>query len=437
MKKGARPVLLLLGDILMLIAAFFIMLELAFPGTVSREIISSHLPPFVIIFGIWLFVFFLFNLYETQSAKPTIPHLRKIGIASIVALTASTILFYVVPAFGITPKTNLVVFSAIFILLFLAWRRFFYSIFSIYFRKNVVFVINSNKDSACVEEVMNYIETYPQSGFSILGTYSSLTEFLKEKNATQVDTLIVSRNALKETEDMGLIYNTIENILDLTYAYENMLGKIPIDSIDETWFLHNIRGTSKNFYNIIALLVNIVVALIVLIVTSPFLLIVALLIKLEDKGPIFYSQYRVGKENKTFKLYKFRSMTMDADKSGAEWTEKNDPRITKVGKVIRRLHIDEVPQLWNILRREMALVGPRPEIPSFEEKLRKEIPHYGLRHIIAPGFTGWAQIKFRNARGIVESKEKFEYDLYYIKNRNVFMDLGILFRTVIIIFTHD
>jgi len=129
-------------------------------------------------------------------------------------------------------------------------------------------------------------------------------------------------------------------------------------------------------------------------------------------------------------------MFVNADKNGAEWTEKNDQRITKVGKIIRKLHIDEVPQLWNVIKGEMSLVGPRPEIISFEEKLSKEIPHYGLRHIITPGFTGWAQIKFRNARGIEESKEKFEYDLYYIKNRNIFMDCGIILRTIQIIFTH-
>ena len=129
-------------------------------------------------------------------------------------------------------------------------------------------------------------------------------------------------------------------------------------------------------------------------------------------------------------------MIVGADKNGAEWTEKNDHRITGVGKVIRKLHVDEAPQLLNIIKGEMAFVGPRPEIPSFEEKLRKEIKHYRLRHIITPGVTGWAQIKFRNARGVAESKEKFEYDLYYIKNKNIFMDLGIILKTIQVIFTH-
>ena len=238
-------------------------------------------------------------------------------------------------------------------------------------------------------------------------------------------------------QDLKLVYSRIGNVIDLAYAYEDMLGKIPLDFIDKAWFLHNLQGASRTLFEKSLSLANRALAFLVLIITSPIMAMIALLIKLEDSGPIFYSQMRVGRNGKNFKLYKFRSMTPGADRNGAEWTEKNDPRITKTGKIIRRLHVDEISQFWNIFKGEMALVGPRPELPSFVEKLEKEIPFYGVRHIITPGFTGWAQIKFRNARGIAESKEKFEYDLYYIKNRNIFMDLGIFLRTISILFTHD
>jgi len=436
MKNGARTLLLVLGDVIMQIVAFFIMLQISFPGDTSGSVINSHLMPFGVIFFTWIFIFFLFSLYETQSVKPTIPNLRIIGIASIVAFTASIVLFYVVSSFGITPKTNLVIFSFTFIILFLAWRRFFYSIFSMYFRKSVAFVVDLSKDGSTVNDIKDYIENYPQSGFFIMGIYSSLEEFIRNHSVARVDTLIVSKSALQGSRDIKLLYGNVENILDLTYAYENILGKIPVDAIDETWFLHNVKGTSKTFYDMISYVINVTIATLILIITSPILLIVAFLILLEGKGNIFYTQLRVGKNNKTFKLYKFRSMVVGADQGGAEWTVANDPRITNAGKIIRKLHIDEVPQLWNVIRGEMALIGPRPEIPSFAEKMEKEVKHYELRHIINPGFTGWAQIKWRNARGIAESKEKFEYDLYYIKNRNIFLDLGIFLRTVIIIFTH-
>jgi exopolysaccharide biosynthesis polyprenyl glycosylphosphotransferase len=435
MKSGVRTIILFLGDAIAMLASFFLMIEIAFPEKIIKEVIGSHLFPFSIISCVWLFIFFLFNLYETQSIKPTIPHLKKIGIASIVSLITSIILFYIIPAFGITPKTNLIIFSIVFIFLFLIWRRIFYNVFAIYLRKSVIFIVDLKKDPNA-EELISYIKNCPQSGFFILNTYSSLKKFLEQKNEKQINTLVISKNILDGVANLKSIYNKAEHILDLTDAYENILGKIPTDSINETWFLYNIYNTDKTFHDVIIRVVNIMVAFIIFLITFPFSIIVVLFIFLEREGPIFYTQLRVGKNDKNFRLYKFRSMIINADKNGAQWTEKNDPRITKVGKIIRKLHIDEVPQLWNVIKGDMSLVGPRPELPIFVQKLEEEVPYYNLRHIIKPGFTGWAQIKYRNARGVRESKEKFEYDLYYIKNRNIFMDLGILLKTIQIIFTH-
>ncbi|OGI95639.1 hypothetical protein A2917_03760 [Candidatus Nomurabacteria bacterium RIFCSPLOWO2_01_FULL_42_17] len=436
MRNGIRTVLLLLGDIIMLFGAFLIMLRLAFPESLSREVIDSHLLPFLIVFVIWLFVFFLFNLYETELIKPTIPNLKMIGLASMIAIAASTILFYIIPSFSIQPKTNLAIFSVVFVLIFITWRRIFYNIFARYFQKNIAFIIDQNKDSRSVGEIKNYIATYPQSGFYVLGTYSSLHEFMNKKDTTPVDTLIVSKNSLEGTKNLTSIYNNVKNILDLTYAYENILGKIPVDSIDEIWFLHNVESTSSTSHDTVTYLLDKLVAFVVLIITFPILVIVALLIGVGDRGPIFYTQNRVGKGGKIFKLYKFRSMVVQSELNGAVWAGKNDNRITSIGKIIRKLHIDEIPQMINILKGELALVGPRPERPEFVHQLENTIPHYPLRHIIRPGFTGWAQIKYRYANTIEDSKEKFEYDLYYIKNRNIFMDLGIILRTIQIIFTH-
>lgn len=437
MKNGARKALLPLGDILMLFIAFFAMLQVAFPDNLSSSVIDAHLLPFLIIFGIWIVVFFLFNLYDAKSVKPTISNLQKIGAAYVVALACSIILFYTVSYFGITPKTNLLIFSVVFIILFVAWRRIFYKIFSNYFRKSVAFITEKERDMGASEELIGYMENYPQSGFLFKGIYSSLEDLMAKTNLKDLNMLIVSKDKLHDGRETEIIYNTVKEIFDLSYAYEEILGKIPVDSIDETWFLYNIRNTDKALYNTLAGALNLLAAVFGLVITSPLLVIVAVCIKLGDSGPIFYAQERIGRNGKIFKLYKFRSMIPGADKSGAEWTENNDHRITRVGKIIRKLHIDEVPQLLNVLLGDMALVGPRPEIPSFAEKLSEEIPHYNLRHIIIPGFTGWAQIKFRNARGVEESKEKFKYDLYYIKNRNLFMDLGIILRTIQIVFTHN
>ena len=173
-------------------------------------------------------------------------------------------------------------------------------------------------------------------------------------------------------------------------------------------------------------------------------MILAIMARLiEDGKPIFIKQERVGLNNKIFKLYKLRSMIVSsengmAEKDGAVWSSglESDPRITKVGKIMRKTHIDEIPQMINVLKGDISIVGPRPERPEFVEVLEKEIPYYSFRHITKPGFTGWAQIKYHYANTTESSKEKFEYDLYYIKNSNIFIDIGIILRTVQIIFTH-
>jgi lipopolysaccharide/colanic/teichoic acid biosynthesis glycosyltransferase len=199
----------------------------------------------------------------------------------------------------------------------------------------------------------------------------------------------------------------------------------------------SILSKDRNFfYKLATRFMSIFVALVVIVLTLPITLISGILIKLEDKRKIFYRQSRVGKNSEHFLIWKLQSMKQNAEANGAVWAEEKDPRITKFGKVLRKLHIDEIPQMINILKGDISLVGPRPERPEFVEKLEKEIPYYFLRHSITPGFTGWAQIKYRYARTVDDSQSKFEYDLYYLKNRNIFLDFGIILKTVQIIFTH-
>ena len=181
-------------------------------------------------------------------------------------------------------------------------------------------------------------------------------------------------------------------------------------------------------------LMDILVSLIILIITFPIILIVALAIKLDSKGPVFYKQIRVGKDGKEFKIYKFRSMIKDAEKyTGPVWSKKDDPRITRVGRIIRKFRLDEIPQFINVLRGEMSLVGPRPERPYFVEQLSKEIPLYKRRLKVKPGITGWAQVKHKYDESIEDVKKKVQYDLFYIENISLRMDLKILFRTIFVV----
>jgi exopolysaccharide biosynthesis polyprenyl glycosylphosphotransferase len=169
------------------------------------------------------------------------------------------------------------------------------------------------------------------------------------------------------------------------------------------------------------------------ILSLPIVLVTAIFIKLESRGPVFYKQERVGKNGRIFTLMKFRSMRVDAEQDGPVWASKGDARTTRVGRVIRKVRIDEIPQFWNILKGEMSFVGPRPERPHFVAQLAEEIPFYQQRHLIAPGLTGWAQIKYPYGSSIEDARQKLQYDLFYIKNHSLFLDAIVLFETVKII----
>jgi len=214
-----------------------------------------------------------------------------------------------------------------------------------------------------------------------------------------------------------------------------MTEKIQISSISENWLLENLKEKERGFYNKAKRIMDIILASLILLLTFPFWLFIALTIKFEDRGPVFYFQERVGKNKKTFLLIKFRSMKVGAEKeTGPVWAKKEDSRVSKVGKILRITHLDELPQMINVLKGDISLVGPRPERPEFVAQLEKEIPYYHIRHLIKPGFTGWAQIKFRYARSVVDSLEKFQYDLYYLKNRSLILDLKILLKTLQLFF---
>jgi len=193
------------------------------------------------------------------------------------------------------------------------------------------------------------------------------------------------------------------------------------------------RGRQARIAGITRNIVHRIVALVGALFSLPVAIVTAILIKLDSRGPILYKQERVGKNGGAFTVMKFRSMRPDAEKAGPVWATEDDDRTTRVGKIIRKLRIDEIPQFWNILRGEMDFVGPRPERPHFVSQLAEEIPYYEQRHLIAPGLTGWAQIKYPYGASIEDARQKLQYDLFYIKNQSLMLDAIILFETIKII----
>lgn len=429
-----RQLFMLTGDIMLAFLALLLALNIRYWGSFTSDIFNQHLLPFAIVYFVWIIFFYIFGLYDLKTIGPKGELVARMIQCFSVCLVVALTFFYLIPFFGITPKTNLLLDIAIFAIFIFIWRKLFYILFSSVYRINIAFL---GKTSLSVN-LLNEIKNQPQLGYKIIGFLDGKTNLASQIKKLKINALVISNDFSQNNQLANQLYQCLPlkiNFLSLDRAYEEMLGKIPIDFINQAWFLKNLSESEKSAFDKIKRLVDIIVSLILMLVTSPIWLIVALAIKLDDKGPIFYRQERVGKDRKNFFIWKFRSMKTDAEKNGAVWAVKNDPRVTAVGRVLKKFHIDEFPQVINALRGDISLTGPRPERPEFVKQLEKEIPHYHLRHIIKPGFTGWAQTRLiQYARSKQESHEKFQYDLYYIKNRSFLLDLGILLKTFLLFF---
>lgn len=225
-------------------------------------------------------------------------------------------------------------------------------------------------------------------------------------------------------------------VYDLNTHFEKTLGQIRVDFLSASWLIFGDGFNQGAWRTGVKRVFDIICSALLLVVASPIMLVTALLIKLESPGSVFYRQERVGQNNSTFQVVKFRSMRNDAEKDGQPvWAQANDARVTRIGAIIRKLRIDELPQIFNVLKGEMSLVGPRPERPFFVEQLTQEIPFYALRHSIKPGVTGWAQVRYAYGSTVEDSLQKLQFDLYYVKNHTLFLDLVVLMETVAVVLT--
>ena len=430
-----KKFILLLGDVILLYLSLAATVLLSFPGRFNFDIFSLHILPFSILYSFWIIIFYIFGLYDLHLIKTKISFLNRALGAIFVSLVLGGLFFYTLPMFGISPKSNLLLDVLIFGVLFLIWRNFFYSLFSSFFVNRVAILGQGPQ----VELLKEEISKRPYLGYKLV-SIDSTGDFFLQVQKKNINTLIFTEDYESDPRLLKSLYLSTPakvTFLDFTQAYEMITEKIPISMISQSWFLENLREGESALYDKGKRFIDIALSSVILILTLPFWPLIALLIKLEDHGPVFYYQKRTGKDRKPFTLYKFRSMEVGAEKGEAVWAEKEDKRITKIGGFLRKTHLDEIPQMINIIKGDISLVGPRPERPEFIEKLKDEIPYYHLRHIIKPGFTGWAQIKFRYGRSLMDSHEKFEYDLYYLKNRNLFVDFGVLLKTFQLFFKKE
>lgn len=447
-----KKLILLIGDVIILYASLVITLTIRYQGF-DFNIFKEHLLPFSIIYLLWLIIFYIHNLYDLDLAKNNIEFSSALIRALIIGGFISIAFFYLAPnitSITITPKTNLVLNILVFMVLFYGWRYLFNFLAGSLKLKINTAIIGYNPQA--IELAKEMIKN-PQLGYKlkliiknheeidkidlpkikITQGLENLKETLEEEKIT---TAIVAPEIYQSPDLIQNLFECIRYKIDfvnLSEFYENLTQRVPLTAINQVWFLENISQRQRTLYEFSKRIFDFVFASILLIISLPFWLIIALVIKFTSSGPIFYKQTRIGKEGKPFKIIKFRSMTKDAEKDGAKWAEDDDKRVTKFGKFIRKTRLDELPQLWNIIKGEMSFVGPRAERPEFHKQLKANIPFYQERHLIKPGLSGWAQIKYGYGSTIKDSFEKVQYDLYYVKNRSFPFDLAIILKTINII----
>ncbi|WKZ26201.1 MAG: sugar transferase [Candidatus Paceibacterota bacterium] len=421
---------LFFGDLLVFLASLWLTLFFRYQEIPGKEEFVNHLKPFSILFAVWFLVFFIAGLYEKhtlifQSKLPnTLLHTQLANI--VIAIT----FFYFIPFFGITPKTNLFIYLAISFILILFWRvkgqKFFYTSK----RQNAMLVGHGEEMKELKEEVNNNerygIKFISSVDLEEIDGLDFKEEVLKTVYSEEVSVIAIDLRSEKVESVLSNFYNLIFSkvkFVDMHKVYEDIFDRVPMSVLKYNWFLENISTVHNPTFDFVKRVTDIFAALVLGLVSFVFYPIVFLAVKLDDGGPVFFAQNRVGQNNKIFKILKFRSMTVDEPK-----------KITKVGSFLRRTRIDELPQLWSVLKGDLSLIGPRPEIPEIAELYEKKVPYYNVRHLIKPGLSGWAQLYHQNPpkfnADFDETKTKLSYDLYYIKNRSLMLDLKIALKTL-------
>ena len=452
LQNRLKNIILVGGDIVLLYLALLATLVIRYQQLPSELIWNQHFLPFSILFIVWVVVFFINGMYDIATSNNDISFYNRIVTNLVINFGLAAAYFYLLTdkLFDIKPQLVYFIFIGLVAVTFPLWRYWYNTFVQ---RPNLlrnVLVVGMNDEA---KELIKEIIKKPQLGYKIKAIIHAglrkTTDFPGVeiiKNTKDIQQLI-SKNKISTVisvmdphtnpEVVQQLFQTLImkiHFFDLPTFYEKLTGKIPVTNIGHIWFLENLAESELGVYEFVKRTTEIVVSVLGLVVTLPFIPLIALIIKLDSKGPVFFTQTRTGFLGKSFRAIKFRSMVVDAEEEGGpQWAQKNDPRVTRVGRFIRNSRIDEIPQLLNVLRGEMSLIGPRPERPEFVRGLQKIIPFYNERHLVKPGLTGWAQINYQYGSNAADALKKLQYDLFYIKNRSLPLDIGIALKTLNII----
>ncbi len=397
--------------------------------------------------------FYLFDLYSLNATRVY----RKVVINLVKALGAATvllsILFFALPMLELGRGVFLVELSLTFIVIS-AWRKLVawstgHPQLGV---RERVLILGSGKQAIEVAQatlerrnagfhIVGFADNKPELvgksliNPSVIGLTSEVAYLVENHQVDRIVVAVEDRRGQFPTEELlNLTLSGRVAVEESACYYERLTGKIATELLRPSWLIFSRGSRYSAVVTHARRVINALLAAMGFALSLPIMMLVAIAVKLDSRGPIFYTQERMGKNGRRFKIIKFRSMRTDAEEaSGPVWAEESDPRVTRIGRVIRKLRLDELPQFVNVIRGDMNFVGPRPERPVFVEQLNQIIPYYSQRHLVKPGLTGWAQIKYPYGSSVEDAIEKLRYDLYYIKNQTLLLDLGIIFETIKIV----
>ncbi|HEY4521323.1 MAG: sugar transferase [Candidatus Giovannonibacteria bacterium GW2011_GWA2_53_7] len=437
-------VVLLVGDIVVFLISLWVTLAVRYLQPPSVDLVQTFLTPFSFLFAIWIFIFFLAGLYSKHTRLFRTRLFATLLYTQIINVIIAALFFFLVPAFGIAPKTILLLYLIISSVLIALWRIVLFPRLPTGSKLKGILIASGPDAEALAQEV------------SRDSRYTFTIETVDTKRATGAEVIREACRALESNEVAFLVVDFSDSsiaaafpimydaafqknrfaLIDVVDLYQEMFERVPLSLLQYEWILENV--SSSRVYDNLKRFIDVVAALIIGVVSLPLYPFVALAVKLDDGGPLFIRQIRVGRFQQPIKVWKFRTMTGN-DEGNYGTSGVSELRVTRVGKWLRMTRLDEFPQLWAVLHGDLSFVGPRPELPALAGLYSARIPYYSARYLVAPGLTGWAQTKHdrdpHHGADIEETRAKLSYDLYYLKHRSLALDISILFQTIRVVFT--
>lgn len=436
-----RRMLLMFVDALILVTSWYISHHIILKQVSAMPIISIGISVLI-----WQTVLYIKGFYNLKQVLPFHQRAYEFCLVFGMSVLATSAIYYLFPPLSVSPRITWPA-AVLGVGGLLVWRTFYHRMLPMPPENKRVLIVGAGQAGSHVAqeiskhpslgyEIIGFIDDASEkkqvriSGHSIIGNSERLPALVQTQ---EIDTIILAITHDIQDGMLKSLGDCVESgckIINAATLTEQLSERVPVHHITHAWFINQLDESRRRHYELAKRALDISLAFIGLTVTGLLFPIIALLIKLDSPGPILYSQIRVGRKGRTFRIYKFRTMVQNAEVQGAVWAKQNDTRITKLGDVLRKTRLDELPQLYNVLLGDMSMVGPRPERPEFVQTLTQSIPFFNRRHMVLPGLTGWAQVNYPYGASVEDSLEKLQYDLYYIKNRSMFLDIEIILKTI-------